>query len=430
MKDKGGKQLLGCSEYRDLSRRQFLHRTATFSVVLATSPSWMPRVAYAATENSSRDVLVSVFMRGGFDGLTLCAPFGDTGYYANRPQLSIRPPDAPTGPKLANLDGFFGLPPSMAPLLPAYQNRGLAIVHAAGLKNTTRSHFEAQRFMESGLIGSTTVGTGWAGRHLMSSSPISATAVLRGLSLTTGIPTTLLGGQPVLPVPDLAESGLDGQPETEIARKFWLKVAYEDHALLEDSAHHALKTLDLLRQIGFPQYIPATSLAYPAHDFGKSMKAAAALIKADVGVEAIQAEMSGWDTHNKQGVLQGTMSELMQVFAQAMAAFYEDIFIATERKVIVVVLSEFGRKVAENSSLGTDHGHGNAMFVMGRKIEGGKVHCEWPGLGDGQLFENQDLGITIDYRDVLGEVVSRRLGNGNLSFVFPGYTPQFRNILG
>jgi len=430
MSEAGGNRTEGCPEYRELTRRQFLHRASAMTAVLAVSPSWVPKVAYAASEDSSRDVLVSIFMRGGYDGLTLCAPFGDPGYYANRPNLAIAPPDAGTGPKLSNLDGHFGLPPAMEGLKGAFENKDLAIIHAAGLKDATRSHFEAQRFMEAGLVSPTAGTTGWVGRHLLSTAPTVENSVLRGISFTGGLPTTLTGPSGVLPVPDPANFGIYGHPETEVARRYWLSLAYDNHPTLEASAEASLKTLSLLRQIDFTHYVPATSLSYPSHDFGKSMKAAAALIKADVGVEAIQVEMSGWDTHSRQGTVEGTMAGLMQTFSQAIGTFYEDVLVATNRKVIVVILSEFGRKVKENSSIGTDHGHGNVMFVMGRKIEGGRVHGGWPGLGDGQLFEGEDLEITTDYRDVLSEVVSKRLGNTNLSFVFPGYTPRFLDILG
>lgn len=399
------------------------------TAVLAVSPSWVPKVAYAESENSARDVLVSIFMRGGYDGLTLCAPFGDPGYYENRPNLSIAPPDAGAGPKLSNLDGFFGMPPALQALKPAFENKDLAIIHAAGLKDATRSHFEAQRFMESGLVSATAGTTGWVGRHLLSTSPAVENAVLRGISFTGGLPTTLAGPSGVLPVPDPTNFGIYGQPETEVARRYWLSLAYDNHPTLEASAEASLKTLTLLRQIDFTHYVPATSLTYPSHDFGKSMKAAAALIKADVGVEAIQVEMSGWDTHSRQGVVEGTMAGLMQTFAQAMGTFYEDVLVATSRKVIVVILSEFGRKVAENASIGTDHGHGNVMFVMGHKIEGGRIHGQWPGLGAGQLFENQDLEITTDYRDILAEILRKRLANTDLSFVFPGYTPRFLDLI-
>lgn len=427
---RNGMEHEGCDEYREISRRRLMQRAIAVTAAAAVSPSWMPKVAFAANENSSRDVLVSIFMRGGYDGLTLCAPFGDPGYYQNRPALSIAPPDAPSGPKLVDLDGFFGLPPSMALLKEAFVDRGLAVVHAAGLKEDTRSHFDAQRLMESGLSETTTGTSGWVGRHLASSSPANPSSSLRGLSLSIGLPTSMYGASKVVPVSDPTMVAVGGLAETELARRYWLGLVYDDSAALSEPAEASLKTLQVLRQIDFLHYVPATSIAYPVHDFGKAMKAAAALIKADVGVETIAMEMGGWDTHQKQGVTEGSMANLMQVFSTALAAFYEDVFVATTRKVLVVVMSEFGRTVAENASLGTDHGHGNAMFVLGRKIEGGKVITDWPGLSEGQLYQDRDLKITADYRDVLSEIVAKRLGNSNLSFVFPGYTPRFLNILG
>jgi len=425
----GGKDYGGCEEYRELSRRQFLSRASTVSAAMAVAPSWLPKVAFAASDIPSRDILVSIFMRGGYDGLTLCAPFGDPGYYLKRPELSIAPPDAGSGPKLTNLDGFFGLPPAMEMLQPVFANKSLAIVHAAGLNDGTRSHFDAQRYMESGTVGVSSGTSGWVARHLSSSSPTHPTSVIRGLALSAGVPTSFRGGPATVPVPDPDRYALSGLPETDLGRRYWLDIVYEEDASLRETADYSLKTLQVLRQIDFVHYVPTTSVPYPVQPFGKSMKAAAALIKANVGVEAISVEMGGWDTHHRQGSTDGTMAELMTAFSTALRAFYEDVLVATSHNVIVVVMSEFGRKVAENASKGTDHGHGNVMFVLGRKVDGGQVHGTWPGLGEGQLYDNRDLAITTDYRDVLSEILVKRLKNSETSFVFPGYTPRFLNIL-
>lgn len=419
----------GCSEYMHLSRRQFLATTGGMAVALGM-PSWLPNVAYADEGCGERDVIVSIFLRGAADGLTLCVPHADNLYYSARPTLAIPRPDASGSFKAIDLDGFFGFPPQLAPLIPAYQNGDLLLVHASGSTDPSRSHFDGQRFMEVGKPGDITIFTGWLGRHLLSMAPMYPEAVLRGIGIGYGLQRSLQAGPKTIPIPKLNQYNLGGQLSTVSARRAVIEAM---HAVTPDplraAASTAQETIDLLGSINFDGYSPEGSAIYPENDFGMALKSTAALIKADLGVEAVAIDLGGWDTHVEQGVTEGgRMHRLMDALARGLAAFHADMFSGAARKVTVVVMSEFGRRLLQNGGLGTDHGHGNVMFLMGPGIDGGRVLADWPGLEAGQLFEGRDLEVTTDFRDVLAEVVQLRLGNPNLAVVFPDYVPTFPGV--
>ena len=411
-----------CDEYRQLSRREFVSRTTATAVALSV-PAWLPRVTYAQTA-TDRDILVSVFLRGGADGLSLVAPWGEASYFSLRPTLAI-----PANPALA-LDGFFGLPPAMAPLLPAYQSGQLLVVHATGSTDPSRSHFDAQFFMEIGKPGDLNVVTGWLGRHLASRPPMRVDAALRGLGFAFGLPQTLVGGPDTLPIPDPANFGLSGNSSSRTQRLAWLGSAYQpERDPLRTAALNTQRTINTLSALNINGYAPAGGAVYPGGSFGAALRSTAALIRADMGVEAVQIDLGGWDTHSAQGPINGGMSVTMGQLAQALAAFHADMNGANRMgNVSVIAVSEFGRVARENASQGTDHGHGNVMLVMGGAVRGGRVMSIWPGLAAGQLYQNQDLQVTIDYRDILSELVLRRLGNTNLDLVFPGFTPTLRGV--
>jgi uncharacterized protein (DUF1501 family) len=413
-----------CDEYRSLSRREFVSRTTATAVALSV-PAWLPRVTYAQSA-SDRDILVSIFLRGGADGLSLVAPIGEPNsrYYALRPTIAI--PAAQALP----LDTFFGFPPAMAALLPAYQAGRLLIVHATGSTDPSRSHFDAQFFMEIGKPGDLNVVTGWLGRHLASRPPMRVDAALRGLGFAFGLPQTLVGGPSTLPIPDPANFRLSGNSGTANQRLAWLGTAYQtERDPLRTAALNTQRTINTLSALNIGGYVPAGGAVYPGGSFGAALRSTAALIRADMGVEAVQIDLGGWDTHTFQGPVNGGMAATMTQFAQAIGAFHADMDGAARiNNVTLVVCSEFGRVAYENASQGTDHGHGNVMFVMGGAVRGGRVLTNWPGLQVGQLYQNQDLQVTIDYRDILAETVLRRLGNTNLDLVFPGFAPTLRGV--
>lgn len=419
----------GCPEYRSLSRRSLLKRGGTAAILATLAPAWLPKVAYAAADDSDRDIVISVYLRGGADGLTLCVPHGDAAYYAQRPGLAIAPPGNGTN-GATDLDGFFGLPPALASLAPVYAAGHLAFVHATGLTSTSRSHFDAQRWMEVGNVGVATNITGWLGRHLATVSPIDSNAVLRGVSLGAALAVTMVGAPLTLPIQDPGSFGLSGSSFTVGERTQALLDLYADEAALQATVQNTMNTIELLEAIDFAGYVPAGGASYPSGPFGQALAATAALVRANVGVEAVHVDKPGWDTHAGQGVLGGTMAILMEDLAAGLLALYTDMHASGNLgRVIVVVLTEFGRVVAENGSLGSDHGHGGALMLMGGGVNGGQVVSNWPGLQTEQLFEQRDLAITIDYRDILAEIVQKRLHNANLAAVFPGYAPTFRNLV-
>ncbi|MCE7974434.1 MAG: DUF1501 domain-containing protein [Leptolyngbya sp. PLA1] len=421
----------GCTEYAELSRRGFLAASGLAAAAVA-APAWLPRIAFAKDYRSSmRDVIISIYLRGASDGLTMCVPYGDNAYYSLRPTLAIARPDSSATDKATDLDGFFGLPPAMLPLLPAYQAQRLAIVHACGSTDASRSHFDAQRFMEVGKADDPTLLTGWLGRHIANIPPLNPSAVLRGVGLSTGLARTLVGAPDTLPIANLSGFNLAGAQTSRTARRMVIDNMYNGTLdPLKAAGLTTLQTIDTLANISFSTYQPSGGANYGTSAFGSSMKSVAALLKAQVGVEAVAIDVNGWDTHTNQGNISGTMAALMASIAQVLAAFDTDLTSGpTQPSYIAVVMSEFGRRAAENGSAGTDHGHGNCMLVLGSAVQGGRVVSQWPGLAPGQLYEGLDLDVTIDYRDVLAEICAQRLGAPDLSVIFPDYAPTFRNIV-
>jgi uncharacterized protein (DUF1501 family) len=415
-----------------MSRRNFLGFGAGL-VTAAALPSWLPRVVYAAQENSERDVMVSIFLRGGADGLTLCPPHGDASYYSLRPTLALAPPDSSGEGRALDLDGFFGLPPAMEPLLEAWQEGSLALVHACGLPNTSRSHFDAMHSMEVGQEQPpASLFSGWLGRHLQATAPTMESALLRAVGIGFGLQRTLVGAPQSLPIADLANFGLAGDPSNAAERRGVIEAMYEAlPGAFSQATQGTFDTIDLLKAIDFIGYQPTGGAVYPEGEFGASLASVAALIKAEVGVEAVAVDLGGWDTHDFQGPVDGGMAGLMNILAQGLAAFHLDLSSSEHSKVTTVAMSEFGRNAFENGSAGTDHGHGGLMLALGSAINGGQVLTDWPGLAPGQLYQEQDLAITIDYRDILSEILSKRLGNTDINAVFgdPSYTPVERGIV-
>jgi uncharacterized protein (DUF1501 family) len=363
--------------------------------------------------------------------MSVCVPYGEPEYHRLRPTLAVKPPN-PNDPNSAvDLNGFFGFAPAMKPLKPAYDDQKLLVVHATGSKHPTRSHFDAQYFMEIGKPNAPELQSGWLGRHLNSVEPMRWDATLRAVGIATGLQVTLSGGPKTLPVPNLDTFNIAGYSGSRTQR---LSALHDMYSLVSDplkaAALNTEKTIGLLDAIDFAGYRPYNNAVYPTGSYGYALKTSAALIKARVGVEAIAIDLGGWDTHASQGVIQGTMANLMTNLANGLAAFHLDALSdPAAPNVTIVVMSEFGRRLAENGSAGTDHGHGDLMLVMGNHVGGGRVLTKWPGLTPDKLFEGKDLEVTIDYRDILAEIVAYRLGNSDLGYVFPNFQPVFRGAL-
>jgi len=403
-----------CDEYMTLSRRGFLGAAAAASV-----PVWMPRVALGAPgagAGQGRDVLVFVFLRGGTDMLSAVVPYGDPALYTARPTLAV--PAA----QVTNLDGFFGLAPALAPLHRAYVDQKLAFVHAAGSTDPTRSHFDAMARIETATPNAPTVAfDGWLARHLLNVGALG-TGLLRGLALGDLLPRMLAGAPASLPVADPSSFGFPGDPLTATARRATLAGMYARAAPpIGPAAANALATIDLLDAIDFPNYQPANGASYPASDLGGALASTAAMLKHGLDLEAVTYDYGGWDHHANMGPLTGQLATMLNDLALGLDAFELDMR-ASGARWTLVVQSEFGRRVAQNGSLGTDHGHGSCLFAMGDGIAGGQVIAQWPGLAPGQLDQG-DLAVTRDYRDVLAEILVNRMGATNLGALFPGFTP-------
>jgi uncharacterized protein (DUF1501 family) len=419
----------GCQEYHELSRRNFIVKAAGAAVFAGAVPAWVPKVVMASSANGARDVIVNIFMRGGADGLSLCAPFADPNYYTARPTLAIPRPDSGNANKGTALDNYWMFPKAMTGLLPAFLGGELLVVHGAGLTFSSRSHFDAQHFIEAGSATDDTISTGWLGRHLATSWPLNPAAPLRALAIANGLPMTLDGGPLTIPMPSPPTFTITGSASTQAARSAWLaNEFYLDQDPARAAALDVVSTLSLLKAINFTGYTPSNSAAYPTSSFGTGLRSAAALIKAGIGVEAIQIDIGGWDTHVAEGPLTGSLFNTMSDFSNSIGAFWADVLQGNGTyNVTLVAMSEFGRNVRENGNQGTDHGRGGAMFVMGHHIAGGKVLTKnFLPLATPNLQDGQDVKVTIDHRDVLAEIVANRLQNP--AQIWPGYTPTFQGI--
>jgi uncharacterized protein (DUF1501 family) len=410
-----------------MNRRDFLQTSAALGVIGASQslfPGWMPRMAFrSAQPTRPGDTLVCIFLRGGMDGLSAVAPYADgSDYYDARPTLAVPEPGR-GGETGVDLDGRFALHPALAPLKEIYDEGDLAIVHAAGSIDPSRSHFDAMRFMEFGTPGVKTTGTGWLGRHLQSAAWQNASP-FRAIGLGAMIPDSLRGQVSPLSIQSIADFHFKGRRDELNRLRQSLASLYTVAAptdMLGQQAGLVFETIDILQSLDANNYIPSGGASYPEdEEFGLGLQQVAQLVKADVGLEVACLDLGGWDTHENQGTLGGAFNALLDTLAQGLAAFYADLG-SRMQGVTVAVMSEFGRRVHENGSRGTDHGHGNVMFVMGGGVNGGQVFTDWPTLAPDAL-DDGDLAITMDYRHVLAEIVSGRLLNPALDTIFPGFT--------
>jgi uncharacterized protein (DUF1501 family) len=388
----------------------------------------IPRLAFAPAQTDPHgDVLVIVFLRGAADVLNMVVPHGEAAYYALRPTLGVPRPDdagAQHDERTIDLDGFFGLHPLMKPLLPAWQAGHLAVVHACGAPDESHSHFKAQELMERGVETENGPATGWIGRHLalLESGNHSP---LRAIGLGEMVPRSLYGSVPAAALRSIADFRLGGDPLAVAQMRAALSALYAGDDPLSQIGRETISILDTIQKIGLSDLAESV---YPDSDFGRGLQQIALLVKAQIGLEVAAIDLGGWDTHFAQGVHQGIMPNLITDLARGIAAFHAEMRDHLG-KLTLVVMTEFGRRAYENASLGTDHGHGGVMLLLGGNVVGGKVYGQWPGLEEGQLFGPGDLAITTDYRDVLAEVLVKRLTNPALEEVFPGYQPGLMGML-
>jgi uncharacterized protein (DUF1501 family) len=388
------------------NRRVFLKNCALAMAGIGSAPAWLARTMQAGQRKGK--VLVAIFQRGAADGLNIVAPVGERRYYELRPAIAVPRKEG------VDLDGRFALHPSMAPLKALWDEGQLAVVHATGSPDPTRSHFDAQDYMESGTPGRKSTRDGWLNRAMPSTkgSPVRAVAVGQQL------PRALRGRNAAVAVNGVQNFRVNDPESAEMLQTMY---AGSVDTTLHGPGKDTFEAVRLLESTQKRGYMP--SAQYPRGRFSESLKQIAQLIKSDAGLEVAFTDMGGWDHHvNEVGaqITQGPLANQLTQFGGALAAFCRDLGDRMQ-DVMVVTMSEFGRTARENGNRGTDHGHANCMFVMGGGIPGGKVYGKWPGLEQEQLYEGRDLAVTTDFRDVLSSVVKRQLGLKDTSLIFPGF---------
>ena len=400
-----------------VSRRVFLKNGGLALVSLGFAPEFLARTAAASA--ARRKVLVTIFQRGAVDGLNMIVPFGERDYYAARPSIAIAPPGSGNGAAL-DLDGFFGMHPRLAPLKPLYDAGQLAVVHASGSHDGTRSHFDAQDYMETATPGVKSTRDGWLNRYLHAREHGSATP-FRAVALAPQLPRTLQGTAPAMAIGQIGQFGIRAGMATErVETSFEAEYAAAANAVLQQTGKEAFDAIRMLRSADPQRYTPANGAEYPRSGYGEALKQIAQLIKADVGLEVAFAESGNWDHHVNEGAAVGQLAARLDDFARGLGALVKDLG-DRMADVVILTMSEFGRAVEENGNRGTDHGHGNAMMIVGGGVRGGKVYGTWPGLAREQRYEGRDLAVTTDFRTVFAEVVRGHLNLSDANAVFPGF---------
>ena len=413
------------------TRRAFMKAGAMALVGTSAVPTFLRRAVLAQSTSAEAQgkKLVVIFQRGAADGLNIVVPYAEKNYYQLRPSIAI-----PQN-QLIDLDGFFGLHPAMRSLKPLFDQGHLAMVQATGSPDTTRSHFDAQDFMESGTPGVKATPDGWLNRALQAGDRSGAHShtAFRAVALGSQVPRTLEGKISAVAVNRVQDFAVAAKSPNAapISSAFEAMYADSGDSVLHGAGSETFAAVKMLKATDPAHYQPSPGALYPKGAFGDNMKQIAQLLKANLGVEAAFTDIGGWDTHQNQGSVNGQLANCLHDFSEGIAAFWNDMGSEAEN-VMLVTMSEFGRTAQQNGTGGTDHGHANVMFVLGGAVRGGKVYGKWPGMAPEQLYQNRDLAITTDFRQVLGEAASKTLGARNLELVFPGSqlkATQFLNLI-
>jgi uncharacterized protein (DUF1501 family) len=418
-----------------MQRRAFVKSGALALVTLGLSPSFLRRTAFGAQlMNAPKGkTLICLFQRGAADALNIVVPHGDKSYYALRPSIAIPRPAGLSrgiaGNAAIDLDGFFGFHPSLAPFKPLYDRGILAPVHAVGSPSATRSHFDAQDYMETGTPDVKGTQDGWLNRYLAVQGTCDEcrTSPFRAVSLTQQTPRIMEGATEVVAMNNLNEFTVRASG-TQAER---LEALYRTGStdLVHGTGSEMFEAVKMLKAANPQKYAPRNGAEYPRSQFGQRLLQIAQLVKADVGLEIAFADVGGWDTHVNQGAATGQLAQRLDDFAKSIAALVTDLGDRMD-DVLILTMSEFGRMARENGNRGTDHGHAGALFVIGGDVKGGKVHGRWPGLANEQLYEGRDLALTTDFRSVFSEVTARHLGATKLEKIFPGFSVRSTAWLG
>jgi uncharacterized protein (DUF1501 family) len=403
---------------------------------MSAAPGFLHQFADAATladTKGKRKILITIFQRGAVDGLNMVVPYGESEYYNLRRTIAIQKPGQSDG--AINLDGFFGLHPALKPLEIFWKNKQLAVINSVGSPDNTRSHFDAQDYMESATPGVKSTRDGWLNRVLQTSRN-DKDSPFRAVSMTNQVPRAMIGRAPTVAMTNLADFSIKaGAYTNSVAGGFegiWQENAKDG---LGDTGKETFEAVNFLKQANPAQFRPENGALYPNSQLGRSLQQIAQLIKSNVGLEIAFTDTGNdlrWDTHANEGGARGQLANFLRVFGAAIAALATDLGKRMD-DVVILTMSEFGRTARQNGTGGTDHGHGNAMFVLGNSVKGGKVYGDWKGLKPDQLNEGRDLAVTTDFRDVFAEVSQKHLGNKNLDKVFPKYSidaKKFKGFLG
>ena len=416
-----------------MERRVFVKSGALALVTMGLSPSFLRRTAFGMElfKAPKGKVLICLFQRGAADGLNVIVPHGEKAYYAMRPSIGIPQPSSSVAGAAIDLDGFFGLHPALAPLKPLYDRKMLAPVQAVGSPSTTRSHFDAQDYMETGTPDNKGTTDGWLNRYLAVKGTCDecnlAKTPFRAVSLTPQTPRILEGPSPTVAMNSLDEFSVRATGSSAERLEALYRTGSAD--LVHATGAETFDAVKMLRAANPQKYLPQFGADYPRSQFGQRLLQIAQLIKANVGLEIAFADVGGWDTHVNQGSSTGQLAQRLDDFSRSIAALVTDLGDRMD-DVIILTMSEFGRMARENGNRGTDHGHAGALFVIGGNVRGGKVHGKWPGLEPEQLYEGRDLALTTDFRWVFAEVVSRHMGAKALDRIFPGFVGSARDFLG
>jgi uncharacterized protein (DUF1501 family) len=422
-----------------MDRRYFLKSSgialAGFGMT-AAAPGFLRQFAQAAAGDGffgKKKVLIAIFQRGAVDGLNMVVPYGETEYYRRRPSIAVPRPESEGG--AIDLDGFFGLHPAMAPLEKFWRSQQMAVIHSAGSPDNTRSHFDAQDYMESATPGVKSTRDGWLNRLLQTKTDSQASP-FRAVAMTGQTPRSLQGRVPVVAMNGLSDFAIKAGVYTGAVKSGFEDLWQENASgALGDAGRETFEALDFLKRADPARHRPENGAVYPNGPFGRSLLQIAQLIKAGVGLEVAFADTAGlnWDTHANQAAggtgARGQLANLLRVFGQGLAALATDLGRRLD-DVVILTMSEFGRTARQNGTNGTDHGHGNAMLVIGGPVRGGRVYGDWKGLRESDLYEGRDLAVTTDFRDVFAETAEKHLGCKNLEKIFPKYAVRRSNFRG
>jgi len=408
----------------ECTRRSFMKGGALALLGLGSIPRFLLRTAYAEGRGIRPKILIAVFQRGAVDGLSMIVPHGDPAYYSARGSIAIARPARSASDTTIDLDGFFGLHPALEPLKAIWDDRRLAVVHACGSPDITRSHFDAQDYMESGTPGLKSTPDGWLARGL-GAMPSKSPSAFRAVAMGSQLPRILRGDAGAVAMSNIAafdvrQDMAQGAGGVNAKRGFESMYERGVRDLLYGTGRETFEAVKMLKAADPQRFQPENGAQYPRGRFGDSLRQIAQLIKADVGLEVAFADLGGWDTHAAQGNEKGQLAVRLREFAEGLAALHRDLG-PRMSEVVILTMSEFGRTVRENGNRGTDHGHATAMLALGA-VKGGKVYGRWPGLRADQLFEGRDLAVTTDFRNLFAEIALHHLGIPASAPLFPGFS--------